>query len=69
MNEYIWAGENPTVMKFADHEVYVEAHDDIFQNLIKTAARNLADYYQMSEVKYQYLDDPDLNKITIYWQY
>ena len=69
MNETIWAGENPTVLKFSDHDVYAKAHDDIFQNLIKTAARNLADYYQMSEVKYQYLDDPDLNKITIYWRY
>ena len=69
MNETIRAGANPTVIKFADHDLYASAHDDIFQNLIKSAAQNLASYYGLSEVRYQYMDDPDLNKIMIIWQY
>lgn len=69
MNETIRAGANPTVIKFADHDLYASAYDDIFQNLIKSAAQNLASYYGLSEVRYQYMDDPDLNKIMIIWQY
>ena len=32
-------------------------------------AQNLADYYGLSQVKYQYIDDPRLHKIVIFWQY
>ena len=69
MNDVIASGGNPAVIKFADNQLYAEAHDDIFQNLISRAAQNLADWYGISEVRYQYLDEPDLNKITRYWQY
>lgn len=69
MNAVITAGENPSVFKFADEEVYKEAHDDIFGNLISRAAQNLAGYYGLSQVKYEYLDDNRQYKITIYWQY
>lgn len=69
MNETIQAGENPTVIKFAGKDLYTEAHDDILQNLVKSAAQNLASYYGLHEVRYQYMDDPDLNKIMVIWQY
>lgn len=69
MNEVISAKGNPVVLKFADSSVYGQAHDDVFQNVIRRAAQNLADWYGLTEVKYQYMDEPELNKITIYWIY
>ena len=69
MNEVIASGSNPVVIKFANQQLYEEAYDDIFQNLVPAAAQNLADWYGISEVRYQYLDENELNKITIYWQY
>lgn len=69
MNEVIAAKGNPVVLKFSDGGVYGQAHDDVFQNVVKSAAQNLAEWYGLTEVKYQYMDEPELNKITIYWQY
>lgn len=69
MNDVIAAGANPVVLKFADNALYNQAREEIFQDLIKRAAKNLADWYNLKEVKYQYMDEQDLNKITIYWQY
>lgn len=69
MNDIISSKGNPVVLKFNDSGVYGQAHDDIFQNIIHKAAQNLASWYGLTEVKYQYMDEPELNKITIYWQY
>ena len=69
MNDVIAAGENPVVLKFADSALYGQAHDDVFQNVIKSAAQSLADQYGLMEVRYQYMDEPECNKITIFWQY
>jgi hypothetical protein len=69
MNAVIASGDNPFVVKFANNALYEEAYDDIFDRLIPAAAQNLADQYGLSKVKYQYIDDSDLNKIMIYWQY
>ncbi|GFI43463.1 hypothetical protein IMSAGC018_01135 [Lachnospiraceae bacterium] len=69
MNSVISDGENPVVLKFASDALYEEAHDDVFQNIMKSAAQNLADWYGLTEVRYQYMDEPELNKITVYWQY
>lgn len=69
MNQTIWAKESSTTFKFPDTETYQQAHDDIFQKELAKAAQNLADYYGLSQVKYQYIDDPRLHKIVIFWQY
>lgn len=69
MNQSIWNKETSTTFKFADRELYQRAHDDIFQNEIQKAAKNLAQAYGLTQVKYQYIDDPRLNKIVIFWQY
>ena len=69
MNGVISDGGNPTVIKFASDALYEEARDDVFENIMKSAAQNLADWYGLTEVRYQYMDEPDLNKITVYWQY
>ena len=69
MNQAIWAKKSATIFKFVDTSVYSQAHDDIFQKELAKAAQNLADYYGLSQVKYQYIDDPRLHKIVIFWQY
>lgn len=69
MNAVISKKENPVVLKFADSELYNQAREDVLENQVKTAAQNIADWYGLKEVKYQYMDEPELNKITIYWQY
>ena len=69
MNQNIWAKKSSTTFKFPDAETYQLAHDDIFQKELAKAAQNLADYYGLSQVKYQYIDDPRLHKIVIFWQY
>ncbi len=69
MNDTISQKKNPSVFKFADSESYEEAHKDIFGKLIDKAAQNLAGQYNLKQVKYTYMDDPELNKIVIYWQY
>ena len=69
MNDTISQKKNPSVFKFADSESYEEAHKDIFGQLIDKAAQNLAGQYNLKQVKYTYMDDPELNKIVIYWQY
>ncbi len=69
MNHTISGKKNPSVFKFADSDCYEQAHEDIFDNLIERAAQNLAKWYGLSQVKYTYMDDPELNKIVIYWNY
>lgn len=69
MNQTIWAKGSSTTFKFPDTAAYQQAHDDIFQKELAKAAQNLADYYGLSQVKYQYIDDPRLHKIVIFWQY
>ena len=69
MNDVIAAKANPVVFKFADTHLYEQAREDIFGSQVKRAAQNMADWYGLSEVKYKYMDEAELNKITIYWQY
>lgn len=69
MNRVISEKGTSSVFKYANSELYEQAHKDIFGNLIERAAQNLASMYGLSNVRYTYMDDPDLNKIIIYWQY
>lgn len=69
MNDTISGQGNPVVLKYANAEVYSQAHGDIFENVIHRAAQNLAQWYGLSQVKYSYIDDDRLNKIVIYWEY
>ncbi len=69
MNQTISEKKNPSVFKFSSSDCYKKAHEDIFGNLIERTAQNLASWYGLSQVKYTYMDDPELNKIVIYWQY
>ena len=56
-------------IKFADSDIYQQAHEDIFGNLMERATQFLMDQYRLQQVEYRYKDDDQLNKITIYWQY
>ena len=69
MNQSIVGKEASTTFKFADAQLYRQAHNDIFQNQLQKAAKNLAQTYGLMQVKYQYIDDPRMNKIVIFWQY
>lgn len=69
MNDTIAAGGNPVVLKYSNADVYWQAHDDIFNNIVEQAAQNLAQWYGLSEVEYSYIDDEKENKIVIYWKY
>ncbi len=69
MNEKIEAKENPTVFKFPDRDLYLQAHDEILGNLLNQGVQMVSRLYGQRTVRYQYLDDDELNKITIYWQY
>lgn len=69
MNQVIRTKGNPVVVKFAQEQVYEDAKRDILDHVVKQAAQNLAGWYGLSQVNYQYLDEEKLNKITIYWEY
>ncbi|MEZ3437109.1 MAG: hypothetical protein K1W34_21385 [Lachnospiraceae bacterium] len=69
MNDVISAGGNPVTLKYADQELYEQARQDIFSDVLHRAAQNLAQWYGLSQVRYSYIDDEKLNKIVIYWEY
>ena len=69
MNDVISAGGSSVTFKYADEEVYAQARQDIFSDVLHHAAQNLAQWYGLSQVRYSYIDDEKLNKIIIYWEY
>ena len=58
-----------TVFKFAGDAVYQEARDVIANELVKYGAEYLGKLYGLSEIRYSYEENPNLNKLTIYWEY
>ncbi len=58
-----------SVFKFADQSLYTAARDEILGELLTQAVQELGRRYGLSTVQYQYVDDAQLNKITLYWQY
>lgn len=69
MTETVSAKGNPSVFKFADASEYKKAKEELFSDLIKRAAQNIGELYGLAEVSYTYIDDKELNKIVIYWNY
>lgn len=69
MNDVIASQSNPSVFKFASRDIYDEAKAEVLDDLVHRAAQNLAGMYGLSQVQYYYQDEPELNKIVIYWQY
>lgn len=58
-----------TVFKFNSAELYQRAYREIIDDLLPQAARRLGELYRSGNVRYYYMDDADLNKVTIFWQY
>lgn len=69
MYRSIDAGEEVVIFKFADEEVYAQAHDVIVEELVRDAAAHLGRRYGLSTVRYSYGEEQTLCKITIYWTY
>ena len=69
MNQSIYNGEESFVCKFSDENVYSQARDEIIDNLIPRAAKNLADTYGLSRVRYTYVDDGTHRRISVFWDY
>lgn len=69
MNESIQLQKETVVLKFASEEIYLQGRDEILGDLLRRAGQNLCDWYGLSQVQYYYMDDENLNKITVYWKY
>lgn len=69
LNGAISQGEKVTVFKFSNQEAYKESREELLENLIPSAASDLARQYNLGKAKYFYQDDSVLFKISVYWQY
>ncbi len=55
--------------KFSYNDLYLQAHDDMINNVIPQAAQTLAVNYGLETVWYTYVEDPMMSVITVYWSY
>lgn len=55
--------------KFSYNDLYLQAHDDMINNVIPQAAQTLAVNYGLDTVWYTYVEDPMMSVITVYWSY
>ncbi len=69
MNQSIFNRESSFTCKFADYNVYQQAHDRILTDLVQQAAENLLEYYGLESVQYTYIEDEVMDKIVIFWSY
>lgn len=58
-----------TVFKFANDDLYNQAHDLIVNDLVQQGAQYLGSMYGLEEIPYSYEEDQVLDKITLYWIY
>ena len=58
-----------SIFKFADHDLYDQAHKELCGNLLQEGARRILANKGMNRVYNYYQEEPDLNKVVIYWQY
>ena len=63
------AEEEPSFFCKFDGELYEQARDDIIENLLPEAARNLAQRYGLSGGRYTYVTDDLFHTITVFWEY
>lgn len=69
MNNTMYERKNPTVFKFSNREAYVQARDAIIHELYQITAQNFCLFYGISEARFFYQDEDELNKFTLYWEY
>ena len=49
--------------------MYEQAHDAVTGELVQEGASYLGRMYGLREVHYSYVEEPLLDKLTIYWNY
>lgn len=69
MYDSIDAGEASVIFKFVSDAVYEQAHDAVTGELVQEGASYLGRMYGLREVHYSYVEEPLLDKLTIYWNY
>jgi len=69
MNQSIYEMRPSFSCKFSYNDLYLQAHDDIINNVIPQAAQTLAVHYGLDTVWYTYVEDPMMSVITVYWRY
>ena len=69
MYDSVDAGEAGVIFKFANDDVYEQAHDAVIEELVKEGASYLGRRYGLREVRYSYVEEPLLDKLTVYWNY
>ena len=69
MDHTMYERRNPTVFKFSNSGAYEQAKDAILTDLSQITAQNFCRYYGMSEARFYYQDEAELNKFTLYWEY
>lgn len=58
-----------TIMKFANADVYTQSRDLIVNSLLSEATQRLGRKYGIYQVTCYYVEDPQLNKFIVYWNY
>ncbi|MGN0406210.1 MAG: transglutaminase domain-containing protein [Bariatricus sp.] len=69
MYDSIDAGGPSVIFKFASDAVYEQAHDAVVGEVVQEGASYLGRMYGLREVHYSYVEEPLLDKLTIYWNY
>ena len=70
MNQAIWTKKSATTFKFADTcGLSVRRMMTFSRKNLQKQRRIWQTTMELSQVKYQYIDDPRLHKIVIFWQY
>ena len=69
MNQSVTDKENQIVLKYATKEAYKKALDDILNRQLKNVLDRLGRLYGLTRVRYSYVDDDAMNKLTFYWNY
>lgn len=69
MQQSIEEGSSQVIFKFSDDAVYQQAYDILFGGLLEEQAQFLGRWYGLQQIHYYYQEDPDADKIIVFWQY
>lgn len=69
MYESIDEKETSTMFKFSDSALYTEGKALVLERLIQKASQHLGERYGLREVTCTYEEQPQQNKLVIYWFY
>ena len=57
------------VCSFQDEDVYNQAVQEMIENLLPQAAQNLAQLYDLEQVRYTYAEDKVQYIFSVFWNY